>query len=62
MKNQDQIIGNMCLQMFGVFFVVTMTYLIAKHTSLRISDPIWSTGAISSCHNNRPARRTLSLF
>lgn len=34
----------------------------ARHTSLWISDPIWSTGAMSSCHSSRPERRTLSLF
>lgn len=61
MTNKDQFIGTFCLFKCLGFFV-NMTYLIAKHTSLWISDPIWSTGAISSCHNNRPARRTLSLF
>lgn len=34
----------------------------ARHTSLWISAPIWSTGAMSSCHRSRPERRTLSLF
>lgn len=34
----------------------------ARHTSLWISDPIWFTGAMSSCHSSRPERRTLSLF
>lgn len=34
----------------------------ARHTSLWISAPIWSTGAMSSCHRRRPDRRTLSLF
>lgn len=34
----------------------------ARQTSLWISDPIWSTGAMSSCHRSRPERRTLSLF
>lgn len=34
----------------------------ARHTSLWISVPIWSTGAMRSCHRSRPDRRTLSLF
>lgn len=45
-----------------VFYLECMTYLMARHTSLWISAPIWSTGAISSCHRSRPERRTLSLF
>lgn len=34
----------------------------ARHTSLWMSGPMWSTGAMRSCHNSRPALRTLSLF
>lgn len=39
-----------------------MTYLMARHTSLWISGPMWSTGAMRSCHSRRPDLRTLSLF
>lgn len=45
-----------------IYIYIYMTYLMARHTSLWISDPIWSTGAMSSCHSSRPERRTLSLF
>lgn len=51
-----------CKMPVTCYFYTYMTYLMARHTSLWISDPIWSTGAMSSCHSSRPERRMISLF